>query len=103
MEFITNNKISLNQFKVNDALVNKGKSFSVKRGTFLVYHVANSDKEITLSFTVDKNQTLDIILNEISYDLLSNPSFSFTPRTEEMMPMPFVTNDAIILSKKLNF
>ena len=103
LEFITNNKISLNQFKVNDALVNKGKSFNVKRGTFLVYHVANSDKEITLSFTVDKNQTLDIVLNEISYDLLSNPSFSFTPRIEEMIPMPFVTNDAIILSKKLNF
>ena len=44
---------------------------------------------------------LDIILNEISYDLLENQDFSIQPRSEKMMPMPFVTNDAIIISKKL--
>jgi hypothetical protein len=101
LEFITNNSITLKQFKVNDALVLKGKNYTVKYGTFLVYHIANSDKEVTLSFTVDKNQKLDFILNEVSYDLLTNSNFSINPRSDEMMPMPFVTNDAIIISKKL--
>lgn len=101
LEFITNSSITLQQFKVNDALVLKGKSYHIKNGTFLRYYMANSDKEITLSFTIDKSQKLDLILNEISYDLLSNPNFSINPRSDEMMPMPFVTNDAIIVSKKL--
>ncbi|MCI2229996.1 M28 family peptidase [Polaribacter sp. MSW13] len=101
-EFITKKELKLHQFKVNDVLVNDGKVYNIKGGTFLVYHVANQDKKINLSFTLLKNEKLDLILNEISYDLLENPNFSLIPRTEEMMPMPFVTNDAIIISKKLN-
>ncbi|WP_438989479.1 hypothetical protein [Polaribacter sp.] len=68
----------------------------------MVYHLANSDKELTLSFTMNTDEKLEIILNEISYDLLSNKNFNIKPRTEAMMPMPFVTNDAIIISKKLS-
>jgi hypothetical protein len=100
-EFITNNEITLKQFKVNDALVNKGKNYNTKKGTFLIYYMANSDKNVTLSFSIGKEENLDVVLNEVSYDLLTNSNFSLQPRTEEMMPMPFVTNDAIIISKKL--
>ena len=100
-EFITNTKLTLQQFKVNDALVNNGKKYPVEKGTFLIYYMANSDENITLTFSIQKNKKLDIILNEISYDLLENQDFSIQPRSEKMMPMPFVTNDAIIISKKL--
>mgnify|MGYP006155305183 CR=1 FL=1 len=51
--------------------------------------------------TLYQNEKLDFILKEVSYDLLTNPNFSINARSEEMMPMPFVTNDAIIISKKL--
>ncbi|WP_405610659.1 M28 family peptidase [Polaribacter sp. Asnod1-A03] len=101
LEFITNKAIKLQQFKVNDVLINHGKTYTLKRGTFLTYFLANTDKEITISFSVLKGYELDFLLNEISYDLLKNQNFSITPRTTEMMPMPFVTNDAIIISKKL--
>jgi hypothetical protein len=101
LEFITDRKITLKQFKVNEALVMNGKNYNVKRRTFLGYTIANSDKEVTLSFMVDKEQELNIFLNEISYDLLTNPNFCITPRANEMMPMPFVTNDTIITSKKI--
>ena len=101
LEFITKKELELHQFKVNDVLVNDGKKYSVKSGTFLVYHLGNQDDEVTLSFSVLKEYELNVILNEISYDLLENSIFSITPRTEEMMPMPFV-NDAIIITKKLN-
>lgn len=101
LEFITKDKVTLQQFKVNDALVLKGKNYTIKYGTFLIYHIANSDEAVNLTFTVDKNKELDFILNEISYDLLTNDNFNITPRTDEMMPMPFVTNDAIIITKRL--
>ncbi|ARV07093.1 hypothetical protein BTO04_10515 [Polaribacter sp. SA4-10] len=101
LEFSTEKELELHQFKVNDVLVNDGKRYNVKSGTFLVYHLGNQDKEVAISFSVLKEYQLDVILNEISYDLLENPNFNLTPRTDEMMPMPFVTNDAIIISKKL--
>ena len=82
-------------------LVNKGKKHSLKSGTFLIYHLGNNDKEVTLSFSVNVGQNLDLTLNEISYDLLTNKNFNLKPRTEDMMPMPFVTNDAILISKQL--
>jgi hypothetical protein len=102
LEFITKNKLTLHQFKVNDVLVNNGKKYSLTDGTFLVYHLGNSDTEVTLSFAVNVAEKLEIIVNEISYDLLSNSNFNLKPRSEEMMPMPFVTNDAIIITKKLD-
>ena len=101
LEFISNKKINFEQFKVNDVLVNKGKPYTTKRKTFLIYYLSNEDDEVSLSFSVDKNAPLNIFINEISYDLLTNQNFNLQPRTEEMMPMPFVTNDAIIITKKL--
>ena len=103
LEFLTKSKLTLYQFKVNDVLVNQGKKHSLKSGTFLVYHLGNNDKEVTLSFSVNVGQILDLTLNEISYDLLTDKNFNLKPRTEDMMPMPFVTNDAIIISKQLDF
>ena len=101
LEFLTKNPLVLHQFKVNDVLVNAGKKYAVQEGTFLVYHLGNNDKEVTLSFSIEKAAVLTITLNEVSYDLLTHKNFTLKPRTEAMMPMPFVTNDAIIISKKL--
>ena len=103
LEFLTKSKLTLYQFKVNDELVNKGKKHSLKSGTFLVYRLGNNDKEVTLSFSVNVDQNLELTLNEVSYDLRTNKNFNLKPRAEDMMPMPFVTNDAIIISKQLNF
>jgi len=103
LEFVTHQKITLNQFKVNDSMINEGKTYSVKKGSFLIYYLANADKEITISFAINKKEAIDIIINEISFDLLTNPMFSIEPRSATMMPMPFVTNDAIIISKKIKF
>jgi hypothetical protein len=81
--------------------VNNGKPHKTRGGTFLIYHLGNEDKAVTLSFSLKKEEKLEITINEISYDLLTNKAFSLTPRSEEMMPMPFVTNDAVIVTKKL--
>lgn len=93
--------ISIYSFCINGVLYNQGKSFKANKGTLLIYQMANSDKELSISLTLEKDSKPAIILNEVSYDLLSNPKFNLKPRNETMMPMPFVTNDAIITSKKI--
>ena len=95
-EFINNENITLKNLKVNGAFYDDGKKFVADVGTLLIYQMANSDKDLTVSFTIDKNVKPNLTLNEISYDLLSNRKFDLKPRSEIMMPMPFVVNDAII-------
>jgi hypothetical protein len=65
--------------------------------------MGNSDQDLRLSFSVEAGTQVPIIINEISYDLLSNGLFDIKPRTKEMMPMPFVTNDAIIVTNEVTF
>ncbi|WP_047788250.1 M28 family peptidase [Tenacibaculum mesophilum] len=100
-ELYTNTQIELTNFTVNGTLYDKGKAFTADKGTLLIYQMANTDKDLTISFTIDKNTQPDIVINEISNDLLSHPKFTIRPRSEIMMPMPFVVNDAIICSRKL--
>ncbi|MDO6812617.1 M20/M25/M40 family metallo-hydrolase [Tenacibaculum soleae] len=100
-EFNNNEKLKLKNLNVNGAFYDNGKEFTADIGTLLIYQMANSDKKLTLSFTIDKNIKPNITLNEISYDLLSNKKFALKPRSEIMMPMPFVVNDAIICSRKI--
>ncbi|GFD78368.1 hypothetical protein KUL118_12300 [Tenacibaculum sp. KUL118] len=100
-ELYTNTQIELTNFTVNETLYDKGKAFTADKGTLLIYQMANTNKDLTISFTIDKNTQPDIVINEISNDLLSHPKFTIRPRSEIMMPMPFVVNDAIICTRKL--
>ena len=100
-ELYTNTQIELTNFTINGTLYDKGKAFVADKGTLLIYQMANTDKDLTISFTIDKNTQPDIVINEISNDLLSHPKFTIRPRSEIMMPMPFVVNDAIICTRKL--
>lgn len=99
--FLNQNPITISQLKVNDVLVNKGAKQTIEKGQFLTYHLSDIDATINISFIVDENETIDFVLNEVSYDLLTNPLFSLQPRTQEMIPMPFITNDAIICSQRV--
>ncbi len=100
--FYSPNKLNFREFCINNINLVDKENYNADKGLFLTYHMSNSDKNLTVSFTVDKNTSLALLLNEISFDLLSNPKFNLTPRNEIMMPMPFVTNDAIITSQKIN-
>lgn len=82
---------------------NENYVIKMRRGTLLSYFVANTDDNLRLSLVLDSTTTPDIFINEISFDLLTNPAFDLTPRTATMMPMPFITNDAIITTKSIQF
>ena len=102
IEFSSKDSIRFQKLIVNAIPVNKGKEYGVKRGSFLIYHFGNQDTELRLQMTLDKTLNPEIIINEISDDLLTNPKFSIQPRSSEMIPMPFVTNNAIISTQYLS-
>lgn len=64
------------------------------------YYVVNQEP-LYFEFEVDKDKTVEFIFNEISFDLLSHPLFSIKNRPKQIIPKPFVVNDAIIVKQKL--
>ena len=72
------------------------------KGLNLIYHMGNSDQELRIVMSISKEISPVFYLNEVSYDLLKNPLFDLKPRTDVMMPMPFVTNDAIITTQTIS-
>jgi hypothetical protein len=77
--------------------------FSVEKGTIMNFYRTSKDEIIEIEFVVDKNQVMDIDVLEAKYDLFTNPQFKIRPRTEMMMPTPFVLNDATVIKTNLKF
>ncbi len=66
----------------------------------LTYHVIkNEPLELVMQFHKDSLPKFTIY--ESSYDLLSNELFSIPERDKDMMPKPFIVNDAIVIKKDL--
>ncbi len=105
IELLTNIPISFKSFKVNEKTVsNKSASqyvFSIDKGTIMSYYRTKEDEIIDLEFVVDQHQKIDIDIIEAKFDLFTNPVFHTTPRSEIMMPMPFVLNDATVIKTNI--
>ncbi|WP_019037014.1 M28 family peptidase [Psychroflexus tropicus] len=102
-------RINFKSFTVNtkqaDALSDAENAYHVHtnryKNNLIDYYVVNQEP-LFFEFEVDKNQSVEFIINEISFDLLSHPKFSVKQRPKEMIPKPFVVNDAIIVKQKLS-
>lgn len=66
----------------------------------LTYHASNKDT-LRLEFAVKEEDLPQFTLYESSYDLLENEEFSVPPRERDMIPKPFVVNDAVIIKKTI--
>ncbi|WP_420401755.1 M28 family peptidase [Flagellimonas sp.] len=100
LEVFTND-IQLNAVKVNGIILSD--SFLANRKQRLITHyISNNDyTELELSFPKDKK--LELTFYESSNDLLSHKDFTIPPRPDYSIPMPFVLNDAILVTKTLRF
>jgi len=107
IELMTKAPIRFKSFILNKEPVKNDSSskyvFSVEKGTIMNFYRTSKDEIVEIEFTVDKNQVLDIDLLEAKYDLFTNPQFNIIPRTEIMMPMPFVLNDATVIKTNIKF
>ncbi len=115
IELKAKNNITFLGFKVNDIDVplTKGYDFvfktNKKRKHILSYYITDAQEVLNIRFSIPKDQKPSIVIKEISYDLLKSPLFNIeplyhiTPRNKQMIPTPFVINDAIIVKKQLDF
>ncbi|PKP13480.1 MAG: peptidase M28 [Bacteroidetes bacterium HGW-Bacteroidetes-3] len=107
VEVLTKLPIQFKSFLVNgessEIVKNSNYVFSVEKGTIINFYRTGKDEIIDIEFVVDKDQKMDIDILEAKYDLFTNPQFKITPRTEIMMPMPFVLNDATVIKTNMKF
>lgn len=104
IELIANDAITFNTIGVQNVQLDKKSEddrLTVKKGTVLSYFMTPKDSILKIDFKVDTIVNPNLSIIESSFDLLTNDLFTITPRTNEMMPMPFVTNDAVITIQKI--
>jgi hypothetical protein len=74
-----------------------------RRGSKLLTHYISDNDSTELELFFPAEEPLELTLYEASNDLLSNPLFTVPPRPETEIPMPFVLNDAVLVTKKIRF
>ncbi len=73
-----------------------------KRGKLVTHYISNN-AYTDLQLSVPKDSTLELTVYEASNDLLQNPQFTIPKRPDNSIPMPFVLNDAILVTKTIKF
>lgn len=71
-------------------------------GKLVTHYISNNDYT-DLQLSIPKDSVLELTIYEASNDLLSNPQFTIPARPEDTIPMPFVLNEAILVTKTVRF
>ncbi|MGF1558534.1 MAG: M28 family peptidase [Flavobacteriaceae bacterium] len=94
---VTIEKASVNTIALSDYYL------ANRRGGRLLTHYISNNEYTELELSIAKDSVLELTLYEASNDLLSNPQFSIPARPDDNIPMPFVLNDAILVTKTVRF
>ncbi|MEW7277976.1 M28 family peptidase [Aquimarina sp. 2201CG1-2-11] len=92
------NKVTSRDFEYSGTTYN---AFTKRWSSNLLSYHAINNEPLELEMTFHKDSLPKFIVYESSFDLLTNDLFSIPERDKNMMPKPFVVNDAIIIKKDL--
>ena len=95
------NTIKLNSAKVNNIALSD--HYLEKRKNKLVTHYISDNHYTELGLSFPKDSILELTFYEASNDLLTHSEFTVPERPKNSIPMPFVLNDAILVTKTVRF
>ncbi len=95
------NSIQLSSAKVNN--IQLSDRFLKTRKKRLITHYVTNNEYTELELAFPKDAVLELTFYEASNDLLSHKEFSVPERPKNSIPMPFVLNDAILVTKTIKF
>lgn len=98
MELLLDRNDTLTKVKANGEAQKQLPAKAYK--SFLTYYAVDKDT-LNLSFSLKNNKPAKLSIYEASNDLLDNPWVHVPPRNKDMMPKPFVLNDAIITKQEI--
>lgn len=101
LEIFTND-IAIKKASVNGIPLSSFYLENRKSKKLVTHYISNNDFT-EMAITIPSEALLELTLFEASNDLLDNSLFSIPPRPEQSIPMPFVLNDAILVTKTIRF
>ncbi|MCX2718819.1 M20/M25/M40 family metallo-hydrolase [Lentiprolixibacter aurantiacus] len=96
------NKINLSSATVNGIALSQYYLANRRAGKLITHYISDNDPTL-LKLTYPAEEQLELTFYEASNDLLTHDLFSIPARPENNIPMPFVLNDAILVTKSLHF
>lgn len=101
-DIYANPKMTFYNFKANGVSTSGQKTNSLERDDIkiLCYYVVGNEP-LVMDFYINKSSVFDMDLIESSFDLMTNPLLNVKPRSDWMMPTPFVLNDATLIQQKI--
>lgn len=101
-DIYANPKMTFYNFKANGVSTSGEKTNRLERDGMrvLCYYVVGNEP-LVMDFYINKSSIFDMDLIESSFDLMTNPLLKVNPRSDWMMPTPFVLNDAIMVQQKI--
>ena len=95
-------KTSISRATINNIPIPKERLQNRRASQLITHHLSNNAyTELQLAFP--KDSVMELIVFESSYDLLENSLFTIPERPQDNIAMPFVINDAILVTKKIRF
>lgn len=95
--------IAFDDFKVNGLPLTLPEKNSGNEGPLRLLTYFPVDRDVLhIDFTLPKNEKLNLILFGAANDLLTNERFHVWPRSPQMIPKPFVLNDATIIQQEIS-
>ncbi len=101
-DIYANPKMTFYNFKANGVSTSGAKTNRLERDGMrvLCYYVVGNEP-LVMDFYINKSSIFDMDLIESSFDLMTNPLLKVNPRSDWMMPTPFVLNDAVMIQQKI--
>jgi len=103
IDLVVTRDVEFESFAINGVNFNKKHLlYTELSGKIISYYFTQPEEEMKVNFSFDPEFVPEILIYEISYNLLTNDLLNIPKRPEEFVPMPFIINDAIVNVKKLN-
>lgn len=99
---IFTNEIDISSAEVNGISLSSYYLENRKYGKLLTHYISNNDYT-ELHLSIPKDADLELTIYEASNDLVGNPLFLVPERSVDNIPMPFVLNDAVLVTKTVRF
>ena len=99
IEETTFNTLSFNGENMPGATY-KDDSKKIGNKELIKYFVSDNDT-LEVAYSIPKDNRVNFIVLEYSFDLLNHAQISITPRPKNMMPKPFVVTDAVVVKKTI--
>ena len=77
--------------------------FKVDQNKQVMSYFFLNNEPLEITFIVPSFEEFDVNFYETKFDLLDNKLIKTNPRTNKMMSKPYVTSDATVIVKRLNF